>query len=138
MWCETLRQTESFPQPDSTFRTPTAEEYEIYGHGKPPLTNKVANKHVPNLVVYDNVPEDGDAPATSSVGVDDVVTPYDDPILSRIRLRSYSAAARSATQSTADEFVARGVAAGSPLLNPLYDDVSSLHTATQTDHSYGF
>jgi len=36
MWCETLRQTTSFPQLDSEFRIPTVEEFNKYGHGKPP------------------------------------------------------------------------------------------------------
>jgi len=34
LWCNTLRQRESFPQPDSVLRVPTAEEYAVYGHGQ--------------------------------------------------------------------------------------------------------
>jgi len=81
---------------------------------------------------------DGDAPATNNVGIDNVVTPYDNPRLSKIRLKFYSAAAGSAAQTTAVEVVVRGVKVVPILLNPLFDDEFSLHTATQTDRSYGF
>jgi len=68
LWCETLHQTISFPQPDSTFRTLTAEEYEIYGHGKPLPKVKAATKHVPNRIVSDDDIEDGDVCLAPNIG----------------------------------------------------------------------
>jgi len=32
LWCATLKQTASFPQPDSIYRMPTAPEFDKYGH----------------------------------------------------------------------------------------------------------
>jgi len=104
VWCKTLRQTVSFPQPDSIFRLPTVKENEKYGHGKPLPAPKV-KKHVPNFVVYEDISENGDVPTAPSVGVDDVAVPYNDPVLYRILLKSYSAAAGSATQPIIDEVV---------------------------------
>jgi len=137
MWCATLWQTESFSQPGSVFRTPTAEEYEKYGHGKPLPAPKKANKHESNRVVYEDISEVSDVPTAPNVGVDDVTVPYDDPLLSRVRLRSYSAAAGSAKQAIINEVVVRGVEAG-PLSHSLpLDDVHPQHMTTQTDRSYG-
>jgi len=133
IWCETLRQTKSFPQPDSVYRTPTGTEYEKYGHGKPipapRIKNKRAIKHTPNLVVYSDISEDGGVPSTLPVGVDE---PYNDPVLARVRIRAYPAAAGSATQSTIDEVVVRGVGAGSSTPGNL-----TLNASTQTGCSQG-
>jgi len=135
MWCVTLRQTSSFPQPDSVFRAPTASEYEKYGHGKPLPTPKRVKKFVPNQVVYEDISGDDNVPNTTPVGVDE---PYDDPVLSRVRLRSYPAAAGSTTQTVTDVVVMRGIDAGPPSHGLLLDDVLPLHVTTQTDRSYRF
>jgi len=134
--CATLRQTQSFPQPDSVYRVPTAREYDIYGHGKPvPAPRKKSkrvNKHTPNLVVYSDISEDDDVPNVSAIGVDVTAQPYNDPVLARVRLRSYLAAAGSATQPPTDVVVMRGVGAGHS------SPQSDLNTSTQTDNSSGF
>jgi len=88
VWCKTLRHTVSFPQPDSIFRLPTVKEYEKYGHGKPLPAPKKVKKHMPNFVVYKDISEDSDVPTAPNVDVDDVAVPYNDPVLSRIRLKS--------------------------------------------------
>jgi len=131
LWCETLRQSISFPQPDSVFRTPTAEEYEVYGHGKPFPAAKVPERHVHNRVVYDDVSEASNVPTTINVGVDNTDVPYDG-------FRSYPAAAGSATQATIDEVVVRAIEVGPLSFSLPLNDVHPLHTATQTDQSYGF
>jgi len=98
---------------------PTVKEYDKYGHGKPPPATKTTKKHTPNLVVYSDVSGDGDVPNVHNVGVDDNTVPYDDPVLSRVRLKSYlSAAAGSATQPGTDVVVLRGVEAGSSSSSP--------------------
>jgi len=136
VWCATLRQTQSFPQPDSVYRLPTAREYEIYGHGKPVPAprkkTKQVSKHTPNLIVYSDISEDGDVPNVPVIGVDTTVQPYDDPILSCVRLRSYPAAAGSATQTSTNVVVMRGVGAGHSSPHP------ELNVSTQTDNSGGF
>jgi len=48
------------PSLDFTYRTPTAQEYEKYGHGKPPSATKAKKKHMPNLVIYSDISGDGD------------------------------------------------------------------------------
>jgi len=137
LWCETLRQTILFPQPNSVLCTPTAREYEKYGQGKPLPAPKVPVRHVHNQVVYDDLSEAGDAPAITSIGVDHTDVPYDDPVLSRVRLKSY-AAAGSATQTTTDKVVIRVIEHGPTLPTALLDDDSALNKSTQTDRSYGF
>jgi len=108
IWCATLDQTVSFPQPDSILRLPAAKEYEKYGHKKPLSAPKWVKKHTPNLVVYSDVSEDDTVSTDPSVGVDEVTVPYDDPTLDRIRVRSYPAAdAGSATQTVTDVVVMR-------------------------------
>jgi len=140
--CETLRQTSSFPQPDFIFHTLTAEEYKLYGHGKPISAprkkKKQRNKHIPNRVVYEDISEDGDVPTAPNDGVVNIVEPNNDPVLFRIRLKSYPAAAGSASQSITDRVVIRTVERGSTPPTELLDDGSALHTYTQTDRSYGF
>jgi len=55
LWCEALHQTSSFPRTDSVFRTPTAEEYKVFGYSKPLPAPKKAKKHEPNRVVYEDI-----------------------------------------------------------------------------------
>jgi len=139
LWCATLRQTVSFPQPDSILRIRTAKEYEKYGHGKPLPALKRVKKHTPNLVIYSDVSEDDNVSTDPSVGVDDVARPYDDPTLGRIRARSYpAAAAGSATQTITDVVVVRGVKAGPLSYITTLNDNFDLNASTQTDNSGRF
>jgi len=104
VWCETLQQTASFPQPDFVLRIPTAEEYAIYGQGKPLQTLKVKDRPVPNRVIYDDISKDDIVPNVPTVAVD---AAYNDPTLAQVRLRSYpAAAAGSATQTSELESLA--------------------------------
>jgi len=135
VWCGTLRQTQSFPQPDSVYRVPTANEFAPYGHGKPVQVpwkkKKTKNKHKPKLVVYSDISGDGDVPVDPSVGVDKNLAPHDEPVLARVRLRSHpAAAAGSATQVANDGVVMRGVEAG-----PLSTASTPLDISTQTSYS---
>jgi len=140
LWCETLKQTITFPQPDSTYRTPTAEEYEEFGHGKPIPERKRVDKFVPNLVVYEDVSADGVVTTVPSDGVVDIVEPYSDPVLARVWTRSYpAAAAGSATQRVTDVVVTRGVVAGPPSRQLSINDAApTLHVLNREGKPYGF
>jgi len=134
-WCDTLKQTKSFPQPGSNYRTPTDLEVEKYGQGKSPSVPKKNNQRTSNLVVYDDVSSDGDVTAATSgptIGVDEN-NPYDDPVLARVRLRPYSAAAAgSVNQPSTNATVSRGV---DVVHSSPHSDISAY---TQTDNSGGF
>jgi len=68
--------------------------------------------------------------STPSVGVDKSLAPHDEPVLARVRLRSYPAAAGSATQVANDGVVMLGVEAGpSSITSPPLD------ISTQTSYS---
>jgi len=99
----------------------------------PGRKKKRVGKHTPNLIVYCDISGDGDVPNVLNVGVDENTAPYDDPVLSRVRLKSYpSAAAGSATQPVTDVFVLRGVEAGPSSSSP-----PPLNVSTQTGCSQG-
>jgi len=135
VWCGTVRQTQSFLQPDSVYRVPTAHEFATYGHGKPVQAprkkKKDKNKHTPNFVVYSDISGDSDVPVDPSVGVDKSLAPHNEPVLARVRLRSHpAAAADSATQVANDGVVMRGVEVGpSSIASPPLD------ISTQTSYS---
>jgi len=137
LWCKTLRQTSSFHQPDSVFRKPTAEEYEVYGHGKLLPAPKKVNKHEPNHVIYEDISEDGDVPTAPNVGVDDITVPYDDPVLSRVRLRLYAAAAGSIDQLSIDAVVVRSLRVEVAPPEIQIDVPSTLNMSTQAGRSHG-
>jgi len=111
---------------------PTAKEYEKFGHGKPIPGHKRVNKFVPNLVVYEDISEGGVFSIVPNDGVVNIVGPYDDPALARVRLRTYpSAAARSAMQTVTDGVVMWGVGVRTPSSTP------PLNVSTHTGWAQG-
>jgi len=114
---------------------PTAHEFATYGRGKPVQAprkkKKDTNKHTPNLVAYSDISGDGNVPVDPSVGVDKSLAPHDEPVLARVRLRSYpAAAAGSATKVANDDVVMRGVEAG-----PSFIASPPLDISTQASYS---
>jgi len=69
LWCDTLQQTETFPQPDSVLRVPTAEEFAVYGHGKPKKAPRTTGPVANNVVSDDKA----DAADDEGPGVSDTV-----------------------------------------------------------------
>jgi len=109
----------------------------VYGHGKTLPAPKRVEKFKPNRVIYEDISEDRDVPTAPNVGVDDNTVHYDDPVLSRVRLRSYAATAGSSDQPSIDAVVFRSIRVGVATPEVQANVPSTLNVSTQTGCSHG-